>query len=64
MEMIFSSSSDIDWCGLTDEKDVEDIFKSILELHFYGYLFGNGHLAVEKCDMMREVENAMCASEQ
>jgi len=25
MEMVSSSSSDIDWCGLTDEEDKEGI---------------------------------------
>jgi len=62
MEMVSCSSSDIHWCGLTDEEDVEGIFKSIRELYCYGYLFGRGRLTVEQYDMMREVKNALCAT--
>jgi len=62
MEKVSSRRSDIDWCGLTDEKDVEGIFKSMGELHCYGYLFCKGRLTVEQYDMMREVENALCAT--
>jgi len=64
MEMVSSSSSNIDWCGLTDEEDVEGIFKSSRELHCYGYLFGKGRLTVRQGDSMREEENALCATEQ
>ena len=48
MEQVSSSHSDIDWCGLTDEKDVEGIFKCIRELNWYGYLFDKGRLTVEQ----------------
>ena len=64
MEMVFSSSSDIDWCGLTVEEDVEVIFKSSGELHCYSYLFEKGRLTVQQYNRMREVENSLRATEQ
>jgi len=64
MEMVSSSSSDIDWCGLTVEEDVEVIFKCSRELHCYSYLFEKGRLTVQQYNRMREVENCLRATEQ
>jgi len=64
MEMVSSSSSYIERCGLTEEEDVEGIFKSSIKLHCYGCLFGKGRLTVRQYDRMREVESALCGSEQ
>jgi len=64
MEIVSFSCSDIGWCGLTDDEDVDGIFKSSRELHCYGYHFGKGRLTVRHHDRMREVGNDLCAVEQ